>query len=184
MNSFYHPSTLLVLGSLHRLSQEHDNCGIGAIAHLQGKRSHQILDHALTSVCCMTHCGAVDADMKTGDGSGVLTQIPYPLFIKAAEKLGHVIENKSDLAVAVFFIPAGNVSAAETIKALAAEVTNKRGIARTGWREVPVNADALGKIAFASRPQIEHLLMKRPAGMDGDTFERQLYLCDVPQRRD
>jgi glutamate synthase domain-containing protein 1 len=76
MNSFYHSSSPLVPGSLHRLSQEHDNCGLGAIAHLQGKRSHQILDHALTSVCCMTHRGAVDADMKTGDGSGVLTQIP------------------------------------------------------------------------------------------------------------
>ena len=177
MNAFYHSSTPLVAGSLHRLSQEHDNCGMGAIAHLQGKRSHQILDHALTSVCCMTHRGAVDADMKTGDGSGVLTQIPFPLFIKAAEKLGHVIENELDMAVAVFFFPAGNTSAAETIKSLAAEVTGKRGIACIGWREVPVNADALGKIALASRPQIEHLLLKRPAGMDGDTFERQLYLC-------
>ena len=89
MNAFYHPSTPLVPGSLHRLSQEHDNCGMGAIAHLHGKRSYEILDHALTSVCCMTHRGAVDADMKSGDGSGVLTQIPYPLFVKAAEKLGH-----------------------------------------------------------------------------------------------
>jgi glutamate synthase domain-containing protein 2/glutamate synthase domain-containing protein 1/glutamate synthase domain-containing protein 3 len=150
---------------------------MGAIAHLHGKRIHQILDHALTSVCCMTHRGAVDADMKTGDGSGVLTQIPYPLFKKSAEKLGHIIENEADLAVAVFFFPAGNTSATEMIKALAAEVTDKRGISRIGWREVPVNADALGKIALASRPQIEHLLMKRPAGMDADAFERQLYLC-------
>ena len=95
---------------------------MGAIAHLHGKRIHQILDHALTSVCCMTHRGAVDADMKTGDGSGVLTQIPYPLFKKSAEKLGHIIENEADLAVAVFFFPAGNTSATEMIKALAAEV--------------------------------------------------------------
>ena len=177
MNPFYHSSTPLVAGSLHRLSHEHDNCGMGAIAQLQGKRSYRILDYALTSVCCMTHRGAVDADMKTGDGSGILTQIPFPLFRKAAEKLGHPVESDSDLAVAVFFFPQGNPSLIAEIKALAAEVTDKRGIARIGWREVPVDIDALGKIALASRPQIEHLLMTRPVGMEADQFERQLYLC-------
>jgi glutamate synthase (NADPH/NADH) large chain/glutamate synthase (ferredoxin) len=150
MNSFYHPSTPVVPGSLHQLSQEHDNCGMGAIAHLHGKRSHQILDHALTSVCCMTHRGAVDADMKSGDGSGVLTQLPYPLFIKAAAKLGHTIENESDLGVAVFFFPANDAKQTETLKSLVAEVTDKRGISRIGWREVPVNLDALGKSALAT----------------------------------
>ena len=99
MNPFYHPSTPLVAGSLHQLSQEHDNCGMGAIAQLQGKRSYQILDYALTSVCCMAHRRAVDADMKTGDSSGILTQIPYPRLYKAAEKLGYDVENETDLAV-------------------------------------------------------------------------------------
>ncbi len=150
---------------------------MGAIAHLQGKRSYQILDHALTSVCCMTHRGAVDADMKTGDGSGILTQIPYPLFRKAAEKLGHTVENEADLAVAVFFFPQGDAAAMAQIKELAVEITDRRGIARIGWREVPVDVDALGKIARVSRPQIEHLLMVRPTGMEADQFERQLYLC-------
>ncbi|MDP4624068.1 MAG: hypothetical protein NWT08_02905, partial [Akkermansiaceae bacterium] len=75
-NPFYHSSTPLVPGSLHSLSQEHDNCGMGAIAHLEGKRSFEVLDYALTSVSCMMHRGAVDADMKTGDGSGILSQIP------------------------------------------------------------------------------------------------------------
>jgi glutamate synthase (NADPH/NADH) large chain/glutamate synthase (ferredoxin) len=76
---------------------------MGAIANIHGKRSQQILDYALTSVCCMTHRGAVDADMKSGDGSGVLTQIPFPPFIKAAENLGYSVENESNLAVGVFF---------------------------------------------------------------------------------
>ncbi len=177
MNPFYHSSTPLVPGSLHTLTQEHDNCGMGAIAHLKGKRSYQILDFALTSVCCMTHRGAVDADMKTGDGSGVLTQIPYPLFRKAAAKLGHTLENDSDLAVGVFFFPRDNEAAMAEIKQIAAEITDKRGISRIGWREVPVDVDALGKIAQASRPDIEHLLLLKPAGMEEDVFERQLYLC-------
>ena len=152
MNPFYHSTTPLVPGSLHRLSQEHDNCGMGAIAHLKGERSYKVLDYALTSVCAMTHRGAVDADMKTGDGSGVLTQIPYPLFRKAAAALGHMVENDADLAVAVFFFPAEDAAKTEEIKAIAAEVTDKRGIPRIGWREVPVDPDALGKIALASRP--------------------------------
>jgi glutamate synthase domain-containing protein 2/glutamate synthase domain-containing protein 1/glutamate synthase domain-containing protein 3 len=177
MNTFYHPSTPLVPGSLHQLSQEHDNCGMGAIAHLHGVRSHTILDYALTSVCCMTHRGAVDADMKTGDGSGVLTQIPYPLFRKAAKALGHTVENDADLAVAVFFFTGKNDSKSLEIKELSHNVLAKRGIPVIGWREVPVNIDALGKIALASRPHIEHLLLSRPLGMEADHFERQLYLC-------
>jgi glutamate synthase domain-containing protein 2/glutamate synthase domain-containing protein 1/glutamate synthase domain-containing protein 3 len=177
MNAFYHSSTPLVPGSLHRLSQEHDNCGMGAIAHLKGKRSHQILNDALTSVCGMTHRGAVDADMKTGDGSGVLTQIPRPLFRKAAEKLGHIVANDADLAVGVFFFPSENPAAITEIREIAAGVLAKRAIPMIGWREVPVDPEALGKIAVASRPQIEQLLMTRPAAMDAGDFERKLYLC-------
>ncbi|MEX1049669.1 MAG: glutamate synthase large subunit [Akkermansiaceae bacterium] len=177
MNAFYHPSTPLSPGSLHQLSQEHDNCGMGAIAHLHGERSHRILDCALTSVCCMTHRGAVDADMKTGDGSGVLTQIPYPLFRKAAAQLGHRVENDADLAVAVFFFPSENDSSMLEIQTLSHEILDRRGIIRIGWREVPVARGALGKVALASCPHIAHLLLARPPGMDADQFERQLYLC-------
>ncbi len=177
MNPYYHSSTPLVPGSLHRLSAERDNCGMGAIAQIHGKRSFEIIDMALTSVCNMTHRGAVDADMKTGDGSGILSQIPYPLFLKAAEKLGTKLESESDLAVAVFFLPLNDAAGQKQIKALAEDVVAKRGITVIGWREVPVNPDALGKIALVSRPHIEHLLLKKPAGWDGDHFERQLFLC-------
>ena len=176
-NPFYHSSTPLVPGSLHSLSNEHDNCGMGAIAHLEGKRSFTVLDHALTSVSCMTHRGAVDADMKTGDGSGILSQIPFPLFAKAAEKLGHKPTDPADLAIGVFFFPVGNDKQTASIKDIAAKTIAKRGITAIGWREVPVNVDALGKIAQQSRPDIEHLIMLRPNGMDSLEFERKLYLC-------
>jgi glutamate synthase domain-containing protein 2/glutamate synthase domain-containing protein 1/glutamate synthase domain-containing protein 3 len=177
MNPYYHPSTPLVPGSLHRLSAERDNCGMGAIAQIHGKRSFEIIDMALTSVCNMTHRGAVDADMKTGDGSGILSQIPYPIFLKAAEKLGTKLENEGDLAVAVFFFPLDDQAGRVQLKTLAEEVVAKRGITVIGWREVPVNPDALGKIALASRPHIEHLLLKKPTAWDGDHYERQLFLC-------
>ncbi|MCW1886471.1 glutamate synthase large subunit [Luteolibacter flavescens] len=177
MNPYYHPSTPLVPGSLHRLSAERDNCGMGAIAHIHGKRSFEIIDMALTSVCNMVHRGAVAADMKSGDGSGILSQIPYPIFFKAAEKLGTKLESEGDLGVAVFFLPANDDAGRKQLKSLAEDVVNKRGITIIGWREVPVDPDALGKTALETRPHIEHLLLKKPAGWDGDHFERQLFLC-------
>jgi glutamate synthase domain-containing protein 2/glutamate synthase domain-containing protein 1/glutamate synthase domain-containing protein 3 len=177
MNPFYHSSTPLVSGSLHDLTQEHDNCGMGAVAQLGGQKSHKVLEYALTSVCCMTHRGAVDADMKTGDGSGVLTQIPYPLFKKAAKKLGHLIENESDIAVGVFFFTDQDGAETLSIKSMVSNVIAKRKIPFIGWRLVPVDLTALGESASLSRPHIEHLLLGRPADVDADTFERQLYLC-------
>ena len=150
---------------------------MGAIAHLEGKRSFDVLDFALTSVSCMMHRGAVDADMKTGDGSGILSQIPFPLFAKAAEKLGKKVEEPADLAVAVYFFPQGDEAQVASIKQLTADTLAKRNIEAIGWREVPVDIDALGKIAQKSRPQIEHLLMLRPEGMEPLEFERKLYLC-------
>lgn len=176
-NPFYHSSTPLVPGSLHSLSQEHDNCGMGAIAHLEGKRSFDVLDFALTSVSCMMHRGAVDADMKTGDGSGILSQIPYALFSKAAEKLGKKVENPADIAVGVYFFPQGDEARITSIKKLTSDTLAKRNIEAIGWREVPVDIEALGKIAQKSRPQIEHLLMLKPDGMEPLEFERKLYLC-------
>ncbi len=175
-NPFYHSSTPLVPGSLHSLSREHDNCGMGAIAHLNGKRSFDIVDFALTSVSCMTHRGAVDADMKTGDGSGILSQIPYPLFQKAAKELGTDVTNPADLAIGVFFFPAGNDDQTAEIKKITLDTIAARNIPVIGWRQVPVTIDALGKIAQKTRPDIEHLLMLKPEGMDPLDFERQLYL--------
>ncbi|MEM9236873.1 MAG: glutamate synthase large subunit, partial [Verrucomicrobiota bacterium] len=177
MNPFYHQSTPVVPGSLHSLRNERDNCGMGAIAQIHGKRSYEILGYALCSVCNMTHRGAVDADEKTGDGSGILSQIPFPIFRKAAESFGTTLDKDTDLAVGVFFLPADDRGAQEQIRSLAEDVIAKRGIKKIGWREVPVDPEALGKIAAATQPRIEHLLMTKPAHWEGEHFERQLFLC-------
>ena len=176
MNRFYHSSTPQVPGSLHTLLEEHDNCGMGAIANLNGERSYKVLAYALESVSCMTHRGAVDADMKTGDGSGILSQIPYPIFDKAAEALGSDARG-DEIAVGVFFFPMGNDSAIAEVRSKAESAVKDRGIEIIGWRLVPVNPDALGELAKTTQPHIEHLLMRRPSGMDGDAFERLLFLC-------
>ncbi len=159
-------------GTLHEWSNETANCGMGAIANLRGEKSYDIIDYALTSVCNMTHRGAVDADMKTGDGSGVLCQIPRPIFAKAAASFGYQ-GDADDLGVGVFFLPEG-ISA--NVKSFTESVLTRRNIPFIGWREVPVNPDELGDLGRLTQPEITHLLISRPAEVDADHFERLLFL--------
>jgi len=166
-------------GSLHSFSNETANCGMGAIANIHGIPSHDILEKAVESVCNMTHRGGVDADMKTGDGSGILCQIPRKLFTQEAEKLGKKVDNADDIAVGVFFFPnktTGNESSQKEITALTEKACAERGIEVIGWREVPVATEELGKIAQKTQPNIYHFLMLKPDGWDSQKFERQLYL--------
>ena len=170
---FHHPRhTPDSSGTLHQWDNETANCGMGAIANLRGEKSYDILDYALTSVCNMTHRGAVDADMKTGDGSGILCQIPRPLFAKAAGKFGYT-GDENDLGVGVLFLPEG---IAANIKSFTESVLTRRNIQIVGWREVPVNPEELGNLARLTQPEITHLLVSRPADVDTDHFERLLYL--------
>ena len=148
---------------------------MGAIANLKGEKSYDIIDYAITSVCNMTHRGAVDADMKTGDGSGVLCQIPRPLFAKAAAQFGYS-GSADDLAVGVFFLPGNDTAGSAQIKSFAEATLAKRNIPFLGWRTPPVNPEELGKLAQDTQPEIVHLLASKPADWDGDQFERQLYL--------
>lgn len=164
-------------GSLHSFSNEKDNCGMGAIANINGTPSHHILSKAIESVCNMTHRGGIDADMKTGDGSGILSQIPRKLFKLEAEKLGTKVTDPADLAVGVFFLPNDNPSAAKTITELAEKTVKARGIEIIGWREVPVAKEELGIQAQKTCPLIRHLMMTKPENMEELQFERQLYLC-------
>jgi glutamate synthase domain-containing protein 2/glutamate synthase domain-containing protein 1/glutamate synthase domain-containing protein 3 len=164
-------------GSLHRAELERDSCGVGVVAHIRGERSRRIVELGLTSVCNVTHRGALNSDMKTGDGAGVMTHLPYGILLPEAEKLGTKLENESDLAVGVFFLPVHG--SAENLKGriLAEGVIRNRGIGVIGWRLVPVDSSALGDQARDTEPEIQHLLLKRPAGMDDTTFERTLFLA-------
>src|SRR5919106_729919 len=90
---------------LYKRSFEHDACGVGFVAKVSGQQDHDVLVKALQAVANVTHRGAVDADAKTGDGSGVLTQIPRKLVLREAERRGFRVERPSDLALGMFFLP-------------------------------------------------------------------------------
>ncbi len=163
--------------SLHRPELERDSCGVGVVAHLLGEASHKILSMGITSVCNMVHRGAIDADGKTGDGAGVSTQLPYKILLPEAERLGGKITEPHELAVGVFFLAKPDHDDNLKARVLAEGVMRKRGIGVIGWRQVPVNQDALGAKAIATQPDIQHLLLKRPESMNEDAFERTLYLA-------
>ena len=160
------------------LKEERDSCGVGFVANISGKKSHAILEKGIEAVVNLTHRGAVDADAKTGDGAGILTQLPVKFFRKEVERLGHRPPKEEDLAVGMFFFPRKDQGflAQERCRAIVEEVVSRQGIRIFGWRHVPVDSSALGDKAASTRPEIEQLLMERPSHISPSEFERILYL--------
>jgi len=163
-------------GSLHRMELERDACGVGFVAQVDGVRSRRILDYAIGGCCNVIHRGAMDMDMKTGDGAGILTQIPHKLLLPEAQKFGAMLEHPLDLAVGVFFLPQDE-TARLRIQLVAEGVLAKRNVKVLGWRVVPVNERELGEKARQTMPHIMHLLMERPKDMDDGPYERALFLA-------
>ena len=163
------------MSTLWRPEFEKDSCGVGFVADVSGRPSHRILRMAVQGVCCVTHRGAVSADGKSGDGAGILTQIPRKLFARELARLGHPKANAQELAVGVFFFPQ-NSGARLSAKGIAERIVREQGLTLYGWREVPVNPDALGEKALATMPTIQHLLVGRPAKVAADGYERHLYI--------
>jgi glutamate synthase (NADPH/NADH) large chain/glutamate synthase (ferredoxin) len=162
---------------LYRPEFEHDSCGVGFVAHVRGQRSNHILKLGLQSLSNLFHRGAVDADAKTGDGAGVMTQIPYKLFRPLVEKGGNTLYHDADLAIGMMFLPHDNAYAQARAKAITQEVLEKRSLFCFGWREVPINIHLLGDKAASTMPRIEQVLIARPHGMTDDDYERRLFLA-------
>lgn len=162
--------------SLYRPEFEHDACGVGFIANSNGKREYRILDYALQSLCRLAHRGALDADAITGDGAGVLTQIPREFFLKVAADMGTELESAEDLGVGFFFLPQGDDELINKCVAIAEDATDKFSVSRVGWRNVPIDTSCLGKKAIDTIPTFRQLLLHRTEGWSSDEFERRLYL--------
>jgi glutamate synthase (ferredoxin) len=161
--------------SLYDPRFEHDACGVGFVARVSGQQDHDLLVKALQSVANVTHRGAVDADLKTGDGAGVLTQLPYQLLRRDVQKLGARVSEPRDLALGMLFLPQKDRAARDQCTAIVERVVEQRGVVLLGWREVPIDLTALGEKAIDTRPHIVQALLARPSHLDEDEFERTLY---------
>ncbi len=163
--------------SLYNPDHEHDACGVGFIANIGGERSNKVLMYGIQSLCNLGHRGALDADAKTGDGAGLLTQLPYNILRKEVSRLGHHLYQDGDLGVGFCFLPHDNAYAQARAKAITEEVLESRGLFLFGWREVPTNIKVLGDKAQLTMPRIEQVLVGKPWGMTADDYERRLFLA-------
>ena len=161
---------------LYRESFEHDNCGIGAIVNIKGKKTHSTVAGALSIVEQLEHRAGKDAEGKTGDGVGILTQIPHGFFKKVCQPLGIKLKDERDYGVGMFFLPQDELKRNQA-KKIFEVIVKKEGLKLLGWREVPIHPDILGKTAVDCMPCIMQAFIKRPAKYErGIDFDRRLYV--------
>ncbi len=156
---------------------EHDNCGIGAVVNINGKQSRYVVENALTIVEKLEHRAGKDAEGKTGDGVGILVQMPYSFFINEAQKLGKDIGEEGDFGVGMFFFPQNELRR-DRAKKLFEKIIDNNGMEFVCWREVPTSSSILGHKALDSMPCIMQAFVKRPdecpKGLD---FDRKLFVA-------
>jgi glutamate synthase (NADPH) large chain len=161
---------------LYDPAHEHDACGVGFVVNIKGVRSHDILQKGLQVLDNLTHRGACGCDPRTGDGAGVLMQIPHEFFAREAGKLGFDLPAPGEYGVGQVFLPldAGRRAAAE---AIVERVVAEHGQRLLGWRTVPVVESACGDIARRGLPAIRQVFIGKGAGVaDTEALERKLYV--------
>eukprot|EP00897_Mesotaenium_endlicherianum_P005262 jgi/Mesen1/4764/ME000242S03939 len=163
------------VADLNEILKEQDACGVGFIASLKNEASHKVVEQGLTALSCMEHRGGCSADNDSGDGAGLMTGIPWALLSKWLEAQGKPALDAASTGVGMVFLPR-NPELAAAAKAVVNSVCEKEHLEVLGWRPVPVDEAVVGKVATNTLPTIEQLLVKVPAGMDGDDIERELFL--------
>ena len=161
---------------LYQSSFEHDNCGIGAIIDIEGRPSHTLVSDALSIVENLEHRAGKDAEGKTGDGVGILTQIPHKFFKKKMKEEGVTLPGKRKYAVGMFFFPQNELDMRQA-KSLFTIITGKSGLKILGWRKVATEESVLGKKARDCMPNIYQVFIERPEDVKDDLeFDRVLYI--------
>lgn len=161
---------------LYRSSFEHDACGIGAVVNIDGKKTHKAVEDALNILINLEHRGGTGADGKTGDGSGILFQIPHRFFKEEVQKLGVILPDEEEYAIGMFFLPVNEFDKINCIN-IFEKLCNEEDLKILTWREVPVNPAELGDFAILSMPCFKQVIIERPSHInDVKEFERRLYI--------
>ena len=159
---------------LYHPHNEHDACGMGLVASIRGEKSHEIIRKGLEVLINLTHRGAAGCDPETGDGAGILIQIPHVFFARECGELGMQLPGPGAYGVAMVFLPVDKHGRLQC-EGVFERIAQEEGLAVLGWRDTPVNGDAIGREARASQPYIEQFFAACPSGMEEETFERLLY---------
>lgn len=156
---------------LYDPSQEHDACGVGFVARLDGKKTHKIVEEGIEILCNLEHRGAVGGDQKTGDGAGMLTQMPHKFFKNI---LSFDLPDAGKYGGAMMFLPLDAKKAAAAVK-MTEKVLKTEGAKLLGWRDVPVAPECLGELARKVIPSFKQLFITVD-GLSDFELERKLYI--------
>ena len=165
-----------VAQGLYDPAKEHDSCGVGFVADMKNRKSHDILEKGLQILINLDHRGAVGADPALGDGCGVLTQIPHRFFEPECAKLGFELPSPGHYAIGQFFMPRDS-QARKRVRDIVEEVVAAEGQKVLGWRDVPVDNSGLGERVRAVEPVVQQIFICRAANLASeDDFERRLFI--------
>src|SRR3954468_14089845 len=155
---------------------EHDACGIGFVANIKGNKSHQIIFDALTILENMEHRGACGCEQNTGDGAGIMLQMPHEFFFDECGKLGVHLPPFGKYGVGVLFFPK-DIRLKEECRDIFNRCAEKLGLEILAYRKVPVFPDHIGITALSVEPEIEQVIVACPDHITNpDDFERKLFL--------
>jgi glutamate synthase (NADPH) large chain len=169
-------NNLPVAQGLYDPAHEHEACGIGMIANIDGRKSHNIVQNAINILCNLEHRGGQSADTSTGDGAGILTQIPHRFFKKQCEKEDISLPGEGEYGVGMVFLPEHYDSRMQS-KELFERIIEEEGQQTLGWRPVPINDSFVGKVASKSKPFIRQVFIGASDDMKTRMdFERKLYV--------
>ena len=160
---------------LYDPSNEHDACGIGVVANIKGEASHELVLKGLEILLNLAHRGASGCDAETGDGAGILIQIPHEFFARETPSQGFTLPARGHYGIAMCFLPV-ELQQRLACQGLLERVSREEGLGVLGWRDIPLGVDAIGRVARASQPYIEQFFVSRSAGLSDDEFERKLYV--------
>ncbi|MFA6961391.1 MAG: glutamate synthase large subunit [Opitutaceae bacterium] len=173
----------IIPSPLYSAEQEHDACGVGFIAKLTGERSYDVLNRAISALKALAHRGAIDADAVTGDGAGILTQIPVELFKDYLAEKNKPLFRDKDLGVGMIFLPRGDDYSQAHAKKIVEAAIKEEGLAWLGWRDVPTDSSGLGRKALETQPLIVQALVARKDEITDEEFERKLFLAQNSAER-
>lgn len=161
---------------LYNPANEHDACGVGFVANIHGKKSHEIIEQGLTILDNLTHRGATGYDPKLGDGAGLLSQIPHEFFVAETDNLGISLPEVGHYGIGMMFLPKDNVLRAQFEK-IVEKIVKEEGQGILGWREVPVDNSDIADSAKEVEPTIKQIFIKRSEDCEKQTgFERKLFV--------
>ncbi len=169
-------STLPAKQGLYDPRNEHDACGVGFIAHIKGRKNHDIVKQGLELLKNLTHRGAVGADPLAGDGAGILIQIPDAFLREECGKMGLDLPPVGEYGVGMVFLPRIITERAKCEKILE-DFIQAEGQKVLGWRDVPVNNEGLGESVKLVEPCVRQIFIGRGANTSSqDAFERKLFV--------